>query len=95
MKIGRSFRFLTIVLGIVSTLALVASYLAQHDIFHDYVSPEVLSEEGVALDSFPTWTHCRLEWRMVGVCFWLMVAFHLVFLVSLLINRVPEEESNS
>lgn len=74
----------TAVLGVLSLLCLVGYYLALHDIFHDYASPKVLREQArIAPETLPDWTACPLEWRVVGICFWLMLAFHIMFLSTL------------
>ena len=78
---------ITVVAGILSALCLIAYYLALHDIFHDYASAEVIQENISASVTLPDWTTCSLEWKIVGICFWPMVAFHAIFLVGLITNR--------
>ncbi len=74
----------TVVLGILSFCCLVLYFLALHDIFHDYASPQVLADHGVTTaQPLPGWTTCPGEWKIVGIGFWVMVLFHVLFLVSL------------
>lgn len=89
----------TAVLGALSFLCLVGNYLALHDIFHDYASPEVLQAQAkIAAETFPDWTACLLEWRIVGIGFWLMLAFHIMFLITFFMhaksksNGIPNTE---
>jgi hypothetical protein len=73
----------TAVLGILSLVCLFGYYLALHDIYYDYASPSVLQEQAkIAPESLPDWTACPLEWRVVGIGFWLMLAFHVMFLAT-------------
>ena len=83
----KTFLTITVVAGILSALCLGAYYLALHDIFHDYASAKVIQENVSASKSLPDWTACSLEWKVVGICFWPMVAFHAIFLVFLITNR--------
>ena len=96
MRKGKLITTTTAVLGILSLLCLVGCYLALHDIFHDYASPKVLQEQAqLAPGTLPDWTACPLEWRVVGIGFWLMLAFHIAFLVSFVsrqnkpLNAIP------
>jgi len=83
MRKGKLLTRITVVLGVLSLVCLVGYYLALHDIFQDYVSPKALQEQAkLAPDTLPSWITCSLEWRVVGIGFWLMLAFHIVFLAS-------------
>jgi hypothetical protein len=71
-------------LSVVSLVCLIGCYLALHDIYRDYASPKVLLEHvGLTQAPLPEWTECPLEWRVIRVGFWPMLAFHILFVVSL------------
>jgi hypothetical protein len=76
------------VLGSLSFVALCFYFLALHDIWHDYASPEVWSRAG---QNLPSWyspvNRCPLEWGFLGVGFWIMVAFHVLLVVRLVRNH--------
>lgn len=74
----------TAILGTLSLICLIGYYLALHDSFNDYVSPKMLQHQAaLAPGGLPEWTACPLEWRIIGLGFWPMLAFHVLFLVSL------------
>ena len=55
-------------LGLVAALLVsgVVEWGCLMDIFHDYGSPTMLSEErGFGPESLPSWTRCEGEWGMV------------------------------
>ncbi len=83
---------ITALAGGLSALCLIAYYLALHDIFLDYASAKVIQENVSDPVSLPAWTACSLEWRVVGICIWPMVAFHAIFLVGLITGRSRREE---
>jgi len=89
---NRTFMTITTVAGILSALCLIAFYLALHDIFHDYASATVIRENASAAVTLPEWTACALEWKVVGICFWLMVVLHAIFLAGLITNRNRKEQ---
>ena len=75
--------------GALSFLSLCGYFLALHDIWHDYASPEIWARAG---QSIPTWfSHgwheCRVEWGMLQVGFLLMAVFHALLFVRF-INRL-------
>jgi hypothetical protein len=76
------------VLGIFSFLSLIAFYLALHDIWHDYASPEVWARAGQPL---PAWfdpvNSCRLEWGMMQVGFLIILAFHILLFVRMMKSK--------
>ena len=51
---------------ITGTMAL--DFMTLHDIFNDYLSPDVLSRLHIARD-FPTWTAADLEWSWIRITF--------------------------
>ncbi len=75
------------VFGVLSFLSLVGYYLAGHDIWHDYASPDVWTRAGQAL---PSWyspvNRCPLEWGVLQVGFLLMLTFHVLLFVRLLME---------
>jgi len=75
------------IFGVLSFLSLVGYYLAGHDIWHDYASPEVWARAGQAL---PGWyspvNRCPLEWGMLQVGLLLMLTFHVLLFVRLLMG---------
>jgi len=67
------------VLGIFSFLSLIGFFLALHDIWHDYASPEVWARAGQALPAwYSPYNRTPVEWGMMQVGFLIVVAFHLV-----------------
>ena len=73
-----------IVLGVLSFLSLVFYFLALHDIYHDYASPEILSR--AAITAVPGWASCSLEWGILQAGFLLMIAFHVLFFIALFVR---------
>jgi len=75
-------------LGGLSFVTLFFYFAALHDVWHGYASPEVWSRAG---QSLPNWyspvNRCPLEWRFLGVGFWIMVAFHVLLFVRLIRNH--------
>jgi hypothetical protein len=68
-----------VVLGILSFLSLVGYFLALHDIWHDYASPEVWARAGQSLPSwYSPYNRTPGEWAMCQVGFVLILAFHLL-----------------
>jgi succinate dehydrogenase/fumarate reductase cytochrome b subunit len=76
------------IFGCLSFVGLVGYFLALHDIWHDYASPEVWSRAG---QSLPAWydpaNQCPTEWRMLQIGFLLILAFHLLLFVRLLVRN--------
>jgi hypothetical protein len=86
---------ITATAGVVSTLCLLAYFLALHDIFRDYASASVIRENISNPPPLPAWTACALEWKIVGICFWPMLVFHVVFLIGLLTGRNRSEKQGA
>ncbi len=56
------------VIGFLALLMTVGDYLALHDIWHDYVSKQVIEKYGGGSTSnLPDWSESKLEWRMVNI----------------------------
>ena len=72
-----------------SVLSLIGFFLAGHDIYDDYASPEVWARAGQPL---PAWyspgNRTPLEWGMMQVGFVVIVAFH-VLLFARYLMRAP------
>jgi len=78
----------TALFGILSFASLVGYFLALHDIWHDYASPEVWARAGQTLpDWYSPVNRCPLEWLMLQVGFLLMLAFHILLFVKMVTNR--------
>jgi len=83
MERQKFLNLITLIMAIITIVLLVGSYLALHDIFRDYVSPNALQEQTrLELGSLPEWTECRLEWRFVATGFWLVLLFQIIFLTQ-------------
>ncbi len=69
-------------LGFLSFMSLVAYFLALHDIWHEYASPEVWARSGQTLpDWYSPVNRCPSEWEILQVGFLIMLAFHLLLFV--------------
>lgn len=77
--------------GFLSCMSLVGYFLAGHDIWHDYASPEVWARAGEAL---PSWyspvNRCPLEWRVLQIGFLLMLVFHALLFVRRLLGAAEK-----
>jgi hypothetical protein len=73
--------------GFLSFMSLVAFFLAGHDIWHDYASPEVWARAGQDL---PSWyspvNRCPLEWGVMQAGFLLILAFHILLFIRRLMG---------
>ncbi len=68
-------------------MSLAGYFLACHDIWHDYASPEVWTRAGQALpDWYSPFNRCPLEWRVLQVGFVLVTAFHALLFVRRLLG---------
>ena len=78
--------------GFLSFVSLFAFFLAGHDIWHDYASPEVWIRAG---QSLPDWyspaNRCPLEWGFMQVGFLLILAFHVLLFVRRLMGAVANK----
>ncbi len=85
MKRLKLLNLISLIMAIITIVLLAGSYLALHDIFRDYASPRVLQEQTcLELGTLPEYTDCRLEWRFVGIGFWLVLLFQIMFLSQFL-----------
>ena len=71
---------ITLIVGFISTVCLVSSFLALTDIWHTLGSPDFWHGEGAN----------SLEWRILGYAYWPMLVFHILFLVSAALARGDE-----
>lgn len=83
------------ILGPLSFLSLIGFFLAGHDIWHDYASPEVWARAGQALPAwYSPWHRTPFEWSMMQVGFVIVLAFHGLLFARFVFNarasaRVP------
>ena len=72
-----------------SVLSLIGFFLAGHDIYHDYASPEVWARAGQPL---PAWysplNRTPLEWGMMQVGFVVIVAFHTLLFARFVLRTL-------
>ena len=61
-----------VVSGLISFGTLIACFLAGADIWHELGSPNFWRGEGFA----------ALEWRVLGIGWWIIAAFHIAFFVT-------------
>ncbi len=75
------------ILGVFSFLSLVGYFLALHDIWHDFASPEVWARAGQELPAwYSPWNRCPSEWGMLQAGFIFLVAFHVMVFIRALFN---------
>ncbi len=68
-----------VLFGTLSALSLVGYFLALHDIWHDYASPEVWARAGQGLPSwYSPYNGTPGEWGVLQVGFIIIVAFHVM-----------------
>ena len=73
------------ILGVLSFLSLVGFYLALHDIWHEYASPEVWTRAGHPLpEGMSPVPGCAPEWMIMQVGFVLIATFHILLFVRFL-----------
>ena len=84
------------VAGGLSFVSLVGYFLALHDIWHDYASPEVWARAGQAL---PNWysavNRTPGEWGMIQLGFCFMLLFHVLLFIKLVRNSPRSTLSSS
>ena len=65
-----------------SVLSLLGFFLAGHDIYHDYASPEVWARAGQPLPAwYADFNRTPLEWGIMQAGFVVIVAFHILLFV--------------
>jgi hypothetical protein len=73
--------------GGLSFVSVVGYFLALHDIWHDYASPEVWTRAGQALPNwYSTVNRTPLEWGMLQLGFCFMLLFHVLLFIRLVRN---------
>lgn len=71
-----------------SFLSLVGLFLAGHDIYHDYASPEVWARAGQPLPGwYAPFNRTPFEWGMMQVGFLVIAAFHVLLLARYLMRN--------
>jgi hypothetical protein len=65
------------IFSVVFSISSVFSYMAMHDIFHDYVSKKIVKSADI-----PLWTDCRGEWTVVRIDFIIRIIFLIILLIS-------------
>jgi len=71
-----------VVFGFLSFMSLIGYFLALHDIYQDYASPEVWMRAGQPLpDWYSPVNRTPGEWGMVRYGFLLMLVFHILLFV--------------
>ncbi len=87
MKPGRWVEAAVAIVGPFSFLSLIGIFLAGHDIYHDYASPEVWARAGQALPGwYAPFNRTPLEWNMMQVGFLVVVAFHVLLFARYLMR---------
>ena len=81
-------------------LLTILDYLALHDIYTDYVSPEDFGYLGITLPDLPKWTNTTGEWTAVGVSYFARFIFLILntyVLVKLVqqFGKMPVEQKNA
>lgn len=78
-------------------LMTVGDYLALHDIWHDYVSKQVIAKYGgVNTLNLPDWSEARLEWQMVTISGLIRVSYFIFSLLTFVIClKVLRKENQS
>lgn len=91
------------IFGILSFVSLIGFYLALHDIWHDYASPEVWARAGqVPPDWYSSVNGCPVEWGMMQVGLVIILSFHILLFVRMIktarsrpMNSTCESRSSS
>jgi TRAP-type C4-dicarboxylate transport system permease small subunit len=87
----------SLIVSIVSFVLMILNFLASTDIYHDYVSKDVVST-GIKSDvgALPEWTNCSSEWQMSGIDFIVRLLFMLLILYVLItLNRTYKNRQTS
>jgi hypothetical protein len=75
------------ILAPLSALSLIGFFLALHDIYHDYASPEVWARAGQPLPAwYADFNRTPLEWGMMQVGSVVIVAFHALLFARYLMR---------
>jgi hypothetical protein len=83
------------VIGFFALLMTVGDYLALHDIWHDYVSKQVLETYGGGTTfNLPDWSEAKLEWRMVNISVLIRVFYFIFSLATFVICLKALQKKN-
>jgi succinate dehydrogenase hydrophobic anchor subunit len=73
-------------IGLIALAMTIGEYLALHDIWHDYVSKQVIENYGGgSYLKLPDWSETRLEWHMVNISGLIKVFYFIFSLVTFVI----------
>ena len=73
-----------LIVGCISFLSLIGFFLALHDIWHDYASPELWARAGQTLPNWYSSVHrTQAEWGMVRLAFCFILLFHVLLFIKL------------
>jgi hypothetical protein len=77
-----------VIFGSLSFISLIFYFLALHDIWHDYASPEVWARAG---QNLPSWydpvNRCPVEWGILQIGFLMMLSFHILLVTRHIVAR--------
>jgi uncharacterized membrane protein YhaH (DUF805 family) len=86
----------SLIVSIVSFVLMIFDFLASTDIYHDYVSKQVVSKSvnGFASE-LPEWTNCSREWQVSGIDFIvrLLFMFLIVYVLITLIRSYNKQQT--
>ena len=84
----------SLALSVITLIMTIGDFLALNDIWHDYVSRQVIESVGDnVLAKLPAWSETKLEWRMVqiseltGLLYLLISSFTLMACLKILKHR--------
>ncbi|MDM8553703.1 hypothetical protein QUF75_03100 [Desulfococcaceae bacterium HSG7] len=75
---------LSLILCIIAFVMTIGDYLALHDIWHDYVSKEVIKlHKDDSVLNLPEWSETKPEWLMVSISGAVRIAYFVFSAVTL------------
>lgn len=77
----KSISFVAFLTNIVSFIFALLYFLATNDIYHDYVSRNVLISHNINVTALANWTSCTFEWAIVKLDFYIRVIFMVLITV--------------
>lgn len=88
---------LTLILGIISIVLMILSFLASTDIYHDYIGTRIISDGVISnSDDLLEWTNCKSEWRLLQIDYFIRVVFMILCTVVLgkMVRNYKQKASN-
>ncbi len=77
---------ISLAIGFFAFLMTVGDYLALHDIWHDYVSKQVIETYSSSSTlNLPEWSETKLEWQMVNISGLIRIIYLIFSLTTLII----------